>query len=234
MYFSVIEPVEGAEREAAHARLSGPYAEHQWLWRIFPASAGTPRDFLFRRMGVGAGSLFYVLSAREPTRLDDAWAIRTREYAPILQEGQRLAFELRVNPVVTVQRDGKARRDDVVMHRKKQLLNERGLTQWNEWRGADRPAEYDLVAEACREWLCGEAAGQLSRSRRAGFQVVDGSLRADAYQQHRADRKGVRFSTVDLSGELEILDPQAFGHALRQGIGHGKAFGCGLLLVRPT
>lgn len=233
MYFSVIEPQEGAEREAAHARLSGPYAEHQWLWRFFPAPAGTSRDFLFRRMEMGSGSRFYVLSGREPTRLDESWAISTREYAPLLHAGQRLSFEIRVNPVVTVQRDGKARRDDVVMHRKKQLLQERGLSQWKDWQGADRPAEYDLVTDACRDWLCGEPR-QPSRAHRAGFQLMDGSLRADGYQQHRADGKGVRFSTVDLSGELEVLDPQALGAALRQGIGHGKAFGCGLLLVRPV
>lgn len=233
MYFSMIEPVEGAEREAAHARLSGPYAEHQWLWRFFPAPAGTARDFLFRRMDVGRGSRYYVLSGREPTRPDGAWAIRSREYAPVLHAGQRLSFEIRVNPVITVQRDGKACRDDVVMHRKKQLLQERGLTQWKEWRSVDRPAEHDLVAEACHDWLCGEA-GQSSRAGRAGFHVMEGSLRADAYQQHRVDRKGVRFSTVDLSGELEVLDPQALGAVLRQGMGHGKAFGCGLLLVRPA
>lgn len=233
MYFSVIEPVEGAEREAAYARLSGPYAEHQWLWRFFPAPVGTSRDFLFRRMDIGSGSRFYVLSGREPTRLDDSWAIRTREYAPVLNAGQRLSFEIRVNPVVTVKRDGKARRDDVVMHRKKQLLRERGLSQWKEWQGEDRPAEYDLVTEACRDWLCGEA-GQPSRACRAGFLLVDGSLRADAYQQHCADRKGVRFSTVDLSGELEVVDPEALGAVLRRGMGHGKAFGCGLLLVRPV
>lgn len=233
MYFSVIEPAQGAERQAAHARLSGPYAEHQWLWRFFPAPAGTPRDFLFRNMEGDSGRRYYVLSSREPKHSCDGWAIRTREYAPVLHTGQRFSFEIRVNPVVTVKREGKACRDDVVMHRKKQLLRERGLHQWQEWTDDERPAEYDLVTSACLEWLCGEV-GQPSRAHRAGFHVVDGTLRADAYQQHRADGKGVRFSTVDLSGDLEVLDPLALGAVLRQGMGHGKAFGCGLLLVRPA
>jgi CRISPR system Cascade subunit CasE len=233
MYFSVIEPAEGAEREAAHARLSGPYAEHQWLWRFFPAPAGTARDFIFRRIDVGSGGRFYVMSAREPVLVDAAWSIRTREFAPVLHSGQRLSFEVRVNPVVTVQRDGKARRNDVVMHRKKQLLRERGLTRWSQWKDPTRPAEYDVVTEACREWLCG-AGDQPSRARKAGFRVLDETLRADAYRQHRADGKHLQFSSVDLSGDLEVIDPQNFVAVLQHGIGHGKAFGCGLLLVRPA
>lgn len=42
-----------------------------------------------------------------------------------------------------------------------------------------------------------------------------------------------RFSTVDFSGERTVTDPGLFGTALPTGIGHAKAFGCGLLLVRP-
>ena len=42
----------------------------------------------------------------------------------------------------------------------------------------------------------------------------------------------MRFSTVDFSGELSVVGPAAFGEALRDGIGHAKAFGRGLLLVR--
>jgi len=33
-------------------------------------------------------------------------------------------------------------------------------------------------------------------------------------------------------GELAVIDPSAFAIALRVGIGHAKASGCGLMLVR--
>jgi hypothetical protein len=46
MYFSLITPTDGRERDAAHEWASGPYIEHQWLWRLFPAPEGAPRDFL--------------------------------------------------------------------------------------------------------------------------------------------------------------------------------------------
>ncbi len=234
MYFSLIYPIEGQEREAAFARLEGPYAEHQWLWRFFPAPEGTPRDFLFRSMDTGHGCRFYVVSAREPQHVEAAWQVRSKPYMPRLSVGQQLHFDVRVNPVVARQRDGRSRRDDVVMSRKKQLLAERGLRRWRDWQGPDRPAEYDLVNETCWQWLCEAAEGEFSRGAKAGFRVARESLRADGYQQHNAVAKGVRFSTVDLSGLLEVTDNDAFCRTLGSGIGRGRAFGCGLLLVQPV
>ncbi|MBK6585350.1 MAG: type I-E CRISPR-associated protein Cas6/Cse3/CasE [Gammaproteobacteria bacterium] len=140
---------------------------------------------------------------------------------------------MRANPVVTTRRDGKARRDDVVMARKKRLLVERGISRWGDWKTADRPPEQELAAEACTQWLCGSGDDGSSRAGRGGFRVVDHSLGVDCYQQHRS-RNHIRFSTVDLSGLLVVEDPATFERTLREGIGHGRAFGCGLVLVKPV
>jgi CRISPR system Cascade subunit CasE len=234
MFFSIIEPAPGAERDAAFDRLDGPYAEHQWLWRFFPAREGTPRDFVFRRMDGGFGSRFYVVSARKPDTINSAWGVQTLEYAPRLQVGQRFRFDLRVNPVITVMRDGKSCRDDVVMHQKKYLLQQRGLKCWADWKGDDKPPEYELVQTSCARWLCESSDSRPSRADRAGFSVIHETLRADGYIQHEASRKGVRFSTVDLSGEIEVRDPNRLLSVLQGGLGRGKAFGCGLILVRPV
>jgi CRISPR system Cascade subunit CasE len=58
MYFSVITPSPGREREAAQQRAAGPYSEHQWLWRFFPAEENSPRDFLFRRLDMNGLAAF--------------------------------------------------------------------------------------------------------------------------------------------------------------------------------
>jgi hypothetical protein len=58
------------------------------------------------------------------------------------------------------------------------------------------------------------------------------ALRAEAYMQHRGKNDELRFSTVDLSGRLRVVNSEALGSALRDGIGHGKAFGCGLMMLR--
>lgn len=234
MYFSLIMPAEDRLREAAHLRNQGPYAEHQWLWRFFPAPEGTPRDFLFRRNEDARGIRYYVVSAREPVAREEAWQIHSKPYAPVIEVGQRLSFEVRVNPVVAAERDGKSRRDDVVMARKKRLLAERGLTHWGNWETPDRPAEYDLVSQACVEWLCGVGKDGSSRASRGGFRVEPRDLAADAYIQYRDGRKGIQFSSVDLSGRLEVTDVERFQAMLATGLGRGRAFGCGLMLVRPA
>ena len=54
----------------------------------------------------------------------------------------------------------------------------------------------------------------------------------DWTSQHQAERKDIRFSTVDFTGELEMTDTLAFRKTLQNGIGHATRFGCGLLLVR--
>ncbi|HMV21663.1 MAG: type I-E CRISPR-associated protein Cas6/Cse3/CasE [Betaproteobacteria bacterium] len=225
MYFSLITPCAGQERAAAHEWMQGAYGEHQWLWRFFPATKGSPRDFLFRRSDLGDMPRFYVLSKRAPERAGPAWNVQSREYAPRLKKGDQLQFELRANPVVTVARDGKSKRHDVVMQEKKRLLQARGLARWDEWQDEDRPEMYEIVHETCGKWL-GE------RGRRLGFEADQKSLSIEAYQQHRGKKEALRFSTVDFSGTLTVVAPDTFASALFDGIGHAKAFGCGLLLVR--
>ena len=225
MYFSLIKPMAGREREAAHEWASGPYLEHQWLWRLFPAPGGTPRDFLYRRRDAGDMPQFYVVSKRPVQQQSTAWNIRTRNYAPKLEAGARLRFDLRANPVVTHGHDGKSRRHDVVMQEKTRLLRERGLASWQDWQSEDKPLLFALVRETCGAWL-------KSRAERLGFEVDEESLAIDSYEQHSEKNDRLRFSTVDFSGELTVADPAAFDVALRDGIGHAKAFGCGLLLVR--
>jgi CRISPR system Cascade subunit CasE len=165
------------------------------------------------------------VSSRCPERHGDFWRIESREYAPKLMVGERLRFDLRANPVVTHARDGKKKRHDVVMQAKKVLLTERGLTNWTQWQADDKPLLYELVRSSCLQWLT-------TRARRSGFAIDEASLAVDGYSQHRGKHDQIRFSTVDFSGELTVTDPGSLSKTLVAGVGHAKAFGCGLLLVR--
>ena len=137
-------------------------------------------------------------------------------------------FDLRANPVVAGQNEqGKHVRHDVVMQTKTRLLRERGLRHWSDWQGEDKPQLQDLIFKACTAWLSAQAA-------RNGFEVVVDSLNVDTYSQHRGKKAEIRFSTVDFSGELIVSDAARLTAALGNGIGRAKAFGCGLLLVRPV
>lgn len=227
MYFSMITPRTGREREAIQQRVSGPYADHQWLWRWFPAASGSARDFLFHRYESSDKCLrYYMVSQRPPVELDDAWALQCRTYDPELHVGDLLAFELRANPTVRHGRDGKSKRHDVVMEAKTQLLAQQGLQRWADWKNNERPELQKLIQRSCGEWLS-------RRGTALGFEPLTDGLIVEAYQRHR-ERKdhSMRFTTVDFRGLLRVTDAQAFNHALFKGVGSAKSMGCGLLLVR--
>ena len=259
MFFSVIKPNEPFLREAANDMTSSTYAEHQWVWNFFPSSPEQKRDFIYRRHLVDQMPCFYVVSTRQPKLLSEAWDVQSRAYEPRLQLGQRLSFHLRANPVVgrlggpAIDKDGnpkihstgkrkdeaelKSVRHDVVMHAKKQLLLKQGFSgnaKWADWKDSNKPLIYDLVQKNCARWLEGVA-------QRNGFEIAltneatpQQILQVDAYTQNKAGKRDrlINFSSVDFSGELLVTNPDLFQSALLNGIGHAKAFGCGLLLVR--
>ncbi|MBV7668757.1 type I-E CRISPR-associated protein Cas6/Cse3/CasE [Streptomyces halstedii] len=47
-----------------------------------------------------------------------------------------------------------------------------------------------------------------------------------------APHKGLRLVRAEIRGTLTITHPQSFVDALTKGLGHGRAYGCGLILVR--
>lgn len=214
MHFSVITPTPGREREAMHQLLKGAYHEHQWVWQFFPSPPGTPRDHIFRRADQGQAMRFYVVSARSPVAFSEAWVVQSRAYGPQLEAGDVLEFELRANPVITRRVGDRQQRHDVVMDAKMHPLANSG--------DADG---YTLVRTACTQWLSRQGS-------RHGFQLDDASLSVEGYTQHAAKRDELRFSTVDYRGMLTVREPDAFVRMLCTGLGHAKAFGCGLMLVR--
>lgn len=237
MYFSLITPTPGMERQAAQqwAQQTDAYQEHQWLWRFFPDQPDAKRDFLFRRRNHEGETGFYLVSQRRPQSIGPAWQVTSREYSPQLQAGEWLEFELRANPVVTHSRTGKSQRHDVIIEAKRALLTARGLKKWTDWvpdrvdangHPDPRPEMYQLALEHGGHWL-------FKRGPSNGFALALDSLSVDAYQQQRGKRGQLQLSTVDFKGLLQVTDPDLFvKNALSQGVGHAKAFGCGLMLVK--
>lgn len=224
MYFSRIRLDPGADtaRLARELAWGSAYREHQLLWRLFDDDPDARRDFLFRREDAAELPQYFVLSQRKPEDRRGLWRVETKAYQPRLYTGQRLGFSLRANPVVT-RRDAEGRhcRHDIVMDAKKS-------PRWAETAPAQRESLPQLIQEAGSRWL-------QPRLARLGAQVR--SHRAEGYRQHKTYKgraaKPIGYSTLDFTGSLTVTDPEAFGQVLRQGIGPAKAFGCGLLLIRP-
>src|ERR1044071_3250785 len=90
-------------------------AAHSLVWALFADSPDRRRDFLWREMRPGE---FLILANRPPVDPHNLFDLEYKPFAPVLAAGQRLGFDLRVNPVVSIPSapGQRGRRTDVVMH----------------------------------------------------------------------------------------------------------------------
>lgn len=210
---ALLNPDDEARRIDAHHRL---------LWAVFSDGPDRDRDFLWRQEGPG---VFLTLSSRPPAAHDLFEPPEVRDFAPVLAAGQRLAFRLRANATRT-ERTGamsaggkeKKRHVDLVMDTLKSIPSGE--------RAAERMAAAQRAATA---WLTG-------LGERSGFDLLGAAVEdysTVALPGHRGPRSGQpQFGILDIAGEIELRDPDAFLPRLAQGFGRAKAFGCGLMLIR--
>lgn len=188
----------------------GEYAMHQWLWELFPGMA--ERTFLYRREELQGAFRFYVLSQSEP-KSHTFFTLETRPFLPQLVAGQRLSFNLRANPVVC--KSGK--RHDLLMDVKHQLRGQ-----------LDPRAVWPHQEQAARDWLA-------RQGEQSGFSLED--VAVGVYRQQQMiggkSKSFIRFSSVDYTGVLVVNDPTCLLGRLAQGFGKSRAFGCGLMLIKP-
>lgn len=206
-------------------------AHHRLIWSLFADHDDRRRDFLWRDEGGGG---FTVLSHRPPADTVLFEPPQSREFAPVLEPGDRLGFALRANATRTLKSDqlapnGKPRRKhvDVVMDR---LRSVPGLNDLPPDARSERALlRLKLAQEAAVEWMAAQGA-------RAGFrpdEVVVGDYSTVALPGHVGRRKGQpQYGILDLSGVLTVTDPAAFVTQLEQGFGRARSFGCGLMLIR--
>ena len=129
-----------------------------------------------------------------------------------LQAGQVLRFRLRANPTRKIQTksgpDGRRRHG-----RRVSLRSEEQQLLWLSRRAG--LAGFRLVPVSPGTELAAVRVGIIEK-------LVG-----------RRQSRAVTFESVLFDGLLEVTDSEAFRRALCEGIGPGKAFGCGLLSVAP-
>jgi len=218
------------DRTAPVAALTGvldPFDEeraidvhHRLVWTLFADREDRERDFLWR---VDDGQ-FLILSERQPEDRHGLFELRTKLFEPVLSTGDTLTFRLRVNAVVTRTSVEKGRRQqrrhDIVMDR---LLRELGPNPTEDGRAKSRDV---VAAKAAEDWL-------RTQGQRSGFELL--RLDGSDYRTVRLPRRGkadASFGLLDLDGRLRVTEPSTLLKAIGRGFGKGKAFGCGLMLVR--
>ena len=225
MYISKVE-FDAVQLARAGLYKNGRYSEHQWLWQLFADSPERKRDFVYRRMRPSRNDrrnapYFLVVSEREPEDGPFLRRLVVKPYDVHLSAGERVAFSLRCNPVITRQNAITRRHHQVDMVQDARLrLKREGTPE------AELPRRTALAQDVAPEWLARHDFG---------LDVDANRIQVEAYDQFRfAHPKGGKLSLarLDLLGTGTVRDPDALCRALYKGVGRAKGFGFGLLLVR--
>jgi len=203
------------------------YALHALLRAAFGAQAPKP----FRYMGVRQGLLAYTEESPETLRDNASLAppdvaralglegLETRRFPAAWREGLRLGFEVRMRPVV---RTKEGRERDAYLH----AVESSGIDN-----GLRREAVYnDWLARELSAW----GGARLLTAGMVSFRLCRVTRRAG---KEGGGRRGIKhFNGPDalFKGELTITDGEAFGRLVARGIGRHRAFGFGMLLLKPA
>ncbi len=205
-------------RRAARGLLASPQAMHAALLAAFPPGVETSRRdegrLLWRTDQLDHAVALYVVSLHEPDLshlIEQAgWVTqpwKTRRYDSFLaslSDGDRWAFRLTANPVRS------------------------GLKSYD----SSRTQRFGHVTPDQQvSWL-------LDRTESAGFRVSKGVenqplVRIVEQRTLRFKRGGDRVTlrTATFDGILEVASAESLRRVLRNGLGHAKAYGCGLLTL---
>jgi CRISPR system Cascade subunit CasE len=151
--------------------------------------------------------------------------------------GRRLAFEIRVCPVVRTRRSDSGRQHelDAFVHHALGIADQPRPEREPVYRAwlADR-----LLAAGCRLIAAGMTSfrlGPLVRRRHASPAALTASENGPARRLLATGGRGAaRRPEVVFDGMLEVMDPDTFTAGLARGIGRHRAFGFGMLLLRPA
>lgn len=238
------------------------YLVHALFARLFGDAA--PKPFDVQQESSGMGKYLHVLAyAKENHRSLEAasagdpaiaWGRAASKPMPTLVEGQEVSFRLRVCPIVRVGRQHPrfapgAEVDPYVALVQRHLAtagpfdDERAEQECRKAIIAELPSR----EETYQLWLAARigSAAVLETARMAGLSDArlwrkgePGEGAAGRMHGHDRARRGSRAvigrrETV-FEGTLRVANPAAFTALLARGIGRHRAFGFGMLLLRPA
>lgn len=205
------------------------YAAHAWLAATLGELAPKPFRLLENRQGLRmlgyAGQPIDALrdhakTFAEPYALNVCdWSAASGKSMPVdWQTGRRLGFEVRACPISRAERE----RDVYLV----------AVSRAQE-AGTEPPSRPQVYSEWLVRQLGKEDAAQATPSAIdvIGFQRVRSQRLSHASDS--AKRRAVERPDALFAGELTIASPDAFARLLTRGVGRHRAFGFGMLLLRP-
>lgn len=204
------------------------YALHALLTAAFGEQSPKP----FRYLGARQGLLAYsdqtpaalrdnaTLATPDVTRALGLDSLAVRPFPTTWTRGQVLSFEVRARPVLRA-KDGRER--DVFLH------------AFEAEPSPDAPVSREMIyAEWLRKQFAEQDAAQTLQVGLEAFRLSRVIRRADV--DETGQRKTRSFSGPDavFKGQLRVGDSDAFTRLLKRGIGRHRAFGFGMLLLKPA
>ena len=187
------------------------YDMHKLVWSLFQFQPYyKDRKFIF--------SFFerniFIVSEEKPTPLKNSdLKIETKNYDMNFVNGKILSFDIKINAQITRN------------HKKLPIMT----AYANDLREKGKTYTLNEVAEkSVKDWFS-------NHENSLGFRILEFTV--VSFYNHKFkknDGKKVTYNTIDLKGILQINHPGLFLKSLYQGIGKSRAFGCGMLLIRPV
>lgn len=225
------------------------YVLHRALRDAFGAAAPQPFRLLdapsrpAKLLGyapAGAEELRDALTLAEPDidRVFPAGGIDSKAMPPYFEAGRQLGFELRACPLVRTKASDDPERQrevDVFVHQARALP-------------PDVPLEREAVYVAWLRDKLDAGGAELVDARLTGFTLAPLVRRTHASPQGRTEardgpprrllsaegRGAARRPDATFRGTLRVADPERFQALLARGVGRHRAFGFGMLLLRPS
>lgn len=207
------------------------YAIHALLNAAFGAAAPKPFRYLGAKQGLLAYSDQPLEALREQTALVtpeveqalglDALAVRA--FPQTWRHDQLLAFEARVRPILRA-KDGRER--DVFLHAVESSTTSQATT------AAD--SREALYADWLERQLSAQGAATIVQAGMEAFQLSRVIRRGTAKRSGERRASAVTGPDAVFKGMLRVRDGDAFNRLLQRGIGRHRAFGFGMLLLKPA
>lgn len=251
MFFTQF-PINVTRRES-RKMLASPYLMHAAVAGSFPPNAASSSEadgrILWRvdRTNDG-GSRLCIVSPDKPSLVgldeqmgwpdfEPQWGTRSYDkFLSRISAGQTYSFRLVANPVLNRSTRGGA--SDMVNQRgASKRIGHLTILQQEAWLIGKQA--YEGTGAEVPELFANEVK---SRAQRNGFEVLSNEAGVPRVVVSNSNKvtfsKGARGRSITLvraqyDGVLKVTDADALRQALTCGIGHGKAFGCGLLTVAP-
>ena len=159
----------------------------------------------------------------------DVRRLRTKPLPRTIRAGQRLGFDIRVRPVRRLHADARHANGNVLRRGAEVDVFVTQSTQ-DHPKAPAAACERSAVRRqaAYVQWL-GERLDGAATLQEAECQLA--SFRRTRVV--RGDGRGPEGPDATLYGQLTVTDPERFARCLRQGVGRHKAYGYGMLLLRP-